>query len=98
MNSLPHIIADFNDLGYEVPNVIPLGAGDSPNLQGQVLCDGMEAIFFEPGEMEAHGTLRRKVMLDGAIEWEAVIDIATLRHYYTIDANGVITPTVDSNR
>jgi|GEM_PF-5206272 len=77
---LPRIPADFNDLGYAEPDVIPLGLADSFGLRGRALYDGMAAIFYEDGEMEAHGVLRCKQVETDDIVWEAVIDPATIHH------------------
>lgn len=80
MDMLPRIPADFNDLGYEEANVIPLGLAESFGLRGLPLHDGMGAIFYEAGELEAHGTLRRKQLATGEVVWEAVIDATTICH------------------
>ena len=85
MNTLPRIPADFNDLGYEEPNVIPLGLAESFGLRGIPLHDGMSAIFYETGELEARGTLRSKHLVTGEIVWEAVIDATSI---HQIDVAG----------
>ena len=85
MDALPRIPADFNDLGYDEPDVIPLGVAESFGLRNVVLRDGMAAIFYEAGELEAHGVLRRKRLGAGDCIWEAVIYPATIRH---LDAAG----------
>ena len=83
LDILPHIPADFNDLGYEEPDSIPLGLADSFGLRGYELHDGMAAIFYEAEELEAHGVLRSKHLATGEVVWVAVIDPATIRHLYT---------------
>ena len=80
MDTLPRIPADFNDLGYEEPDVIPLGLAESFGLRTSSLREGMIAIFYEAGEMEAHGKLRSKALSTGEVVWEAVIDPTTIHH------------------
>lgn len=77
---LPRIPADFNDLGYAEPNVIPLGLAESFGLRGRALYDEMAAIFYEAGEMEARGVLRCKQVATGEVVWGAVIDPTTIHH------------------
>lgn len=81
MKSLPRIPGDFNNLGYEEPNVIPLGEADLTGRLGHVPENGQEVIVYEFGEMEAQGILRSKHDATGAVLWEVAIDPETIRYW-----------------
>lgn len=88
MQTLDRIGADFSRLGRHGPgheDEIDLGTAESANLAGHALREGAPAIFYEPGSLEAPGTLFSKRDVEGRRYWVARIDRAAMRH---LDALG----------
>jgi len=73
-----YIPADFNDLGDDEPNQIPLCPLNSPNYERFHLQEGERVIAYEGESLEAEGVLK---LVDSKVGpyWVIDIDPATLR-------------------
>jgi hypothetical protein len=81
--TLDRIIADFGKLGMHGPgheDEIDLGTAESANLAGHDLREGAHVIVYEPGSLEAPGTLFSIRDVEGRRYWVARIDRAAMRH------------------
>jgi hypothetical protein len=78
--TLRRIVADYNELGQQEPDVIEIGEEGRLLAEGVELREGERVIVVEPGELEAVGVLFST--FDAGWQttfWMARLDMSTLR-------------------